>query len=176
MKMVPRFVAKYPSMTGVDYSGTIIKSNSPLFAPGDEVFGLVSSELKFKHGTGTLADVITGPASTCAKRPTEKLSTIDVSGVSCVGLTALAMVNLMEKHAEKNKEKQQETVPRRVLVCGGSTAVGLSLIPMLKAKGYHVAATCSQPKAELVRSRGADGIFDCEFERSAVTRKKTINC
>lgn len=156
MTLVPRLLGKYPSLTACDYSGKVLESKSPIFKPGEEVFGMVGSKLKVTRGLGTLAEKIVVPAQTCAKRP-DSVSSVEAAGVSLVGLTALEMTKAVDK---VNLDPGHWA---RVLVCGGSTSVGLSLIPILKDKGCYVAATCSQPKADMIKARGADDTFDCEY-------------
>lgn len=49
---------------------------------------------------------------------------------------------------------------RRVLVNGGSGAVGTAAIQLAHLSGAHVTAVCSDRNAELVRSLGADEVVD----------------
>ncbi|CAO1626532.1 unnamed protein product [Parajaminaea phylloscopi] len=159
MGLVPRLVGKNPAVTGCDYSGTVLESRSPLFQPGDEVFGMVGSKLKVTRGLGTLAEIIVAPAQTCAKLPDTRDGGrgVGVAGASLVGLTALEMTKAVDSVKGALADDGQ---PARVLVCGGSTSVGLSLLPILRDKGCEVAATCSKGKDSLVRERGAHETFD----------------
>ena len=49
---------------------------------------------------------------------------------------------------------------RRVLVNGGSGAVGSAAVQVAHLAGAHVTAVCSEPNADLVRSLGADEVVD----------------
>lgn len=148
MKYMP-FGARSP-VAACDYSGTIVKSNVSHFQPGDEVYGLIHMPFKIWRGMGSLAEYVVAPADTCAKRPPH-VPQADAAGLTLVGVTALAMSGEIDF---KKHEKP------RVLVCGGSSAVGLMLIPILRQKGCSVTATCSEPKADVVKKRGADAVIN----------------
>jgi NADPH:quinone reductase-like Zn-dependent oxidoreductase len=65
--------------------------------------------------------------------------------------------------------------PTTVLVSGGASATGTATIQLLKLAGYDVVATCSPRNSELVRSYGADCVFDyhspgCAADIKAHTR------
>lgn len=65
--------------------------------------------------------------------------------------------------------------PVTVLVSGGSSSTGTCAIQLLKLAGYQVVATCSARNFELVRSYGADAVFDhssatCAADIRALTR------
>lgn len=47
-----------------------------------------------------------------------------------------------------------------VLVSGGSSSTGTCAIQLLKMAGFRVVATCSERNFDLVRSYGADAVFD----------------
>ncbi|MCO5597314.1 hypothetical protein L7F22_051390 [Adiantum nelumboides] len=155
MNYLPSFIAKHPAIAGCDYSGTVLESTSADFAAGDEVFGIVHSTLKVSKGLGSLAEEIVAPKTSCAKRP-EHVEAIPAAGLPLVGLTAIVLSREVE-WALKKKDAP------KVLVSGGSSSVGLQLVPVLKHKGCFVAATCSAAKAEMVKARGADVTFDCEL-------------
>lgn len=161
MELVPRKLGKHPAVTGCDYAGQVLHSGSTLFSPGDSVFGMIGSGLKVTKGKGTLSQMISAPADTCAKYGNPEsvnLSASQAAGASLVGLTALEMISVVEKRIAASSDSRR----KRALVSGGSTSVGLSLVPILKHRGYEVMATCSQAKASLVEERGASKTFDCE--------------
>lgn len=158
MKYLPSFIAKHPAIAASDYSGTIIESSNPDFKPGDEVYGIVHASVKIATGLGSLAEIIVAPAHSCVKRPAQVIDAIPAAGISLVALTAIVLAN--EVNWAIVDKKQEEKV--RVLVSGGSSSVGLMLVPILKHRGCFVAATCSAAKADLVTSRGANVTFDCE--------------
>lgn len=154
MAFAPTFIGKRPAVAASDYSGTILESKSENFKPGDEVYGIVHSSVKMATGLGSLAEEITAPAHSCAKRP-ENIDPIHAAGISLVGLTGLVLSQQADLAA-----KSLSSSKIRVLVCGGASSVGSQLVSILHHKGYYVAATCSEAKNDLVLGRGADKTFD----------------
>lgn len=158
MKYLPSLIAKHPAIPACDYSGTILESSSSEFKPGDEVYGIIHSTVKVAKGLGSLAEIIVAPASSCVKRPADSIiEAVPAAGISLVALTAIVLAN--EVNWAIVEKKREDAV--RVLVAGGSSSVGLQLVPILKHRGCFVAATCSAAKADLVTGRGADVTFDC---------------
>lgn len=110
---------------------------------------MIAIETAIKNGRGSLATKLLVSSQFVEKIP-EAYTPQQASGLSLVGLTALALAS----HAQKGE---------RVLVAGGSTAVGLLLIKMLKAKGCSlIVATGSGGKLDVIKSRGTDDVVDCE--------------
>lgn len=102
-----------------------------------------------KEGKGSLSPKLVISSQFVEKIP-EFYSPKQAAGLTLVGLTALELAD----HTERGD---------RVLVAGGSTSVGLLLIKMLKAKGCSlVVATGSGSKLDVIKSRGADDVVDCE--------------
>lgn len=155
MKMFPSLWGK--KIAAKDYAGTVVKAHESVkrFKVGDKVYGQIEFTEKLKSGAGTLVQYAICPVETIAQRPTQ-LSAIDLGGITTVGQTALSMIETAESLFQ-NKTKNP-----RVLVCGGSSTVGLMAIPILKHKGAFVASTCSKTKFDVVSKRGADETFDCE--------------
>src|SRR5579863_4667342 len=57
----------------------------------------------------------------------------------------------------------------RVFVAGGSGAVGLRLVPQLRARGHQVTATATSPgKLSLLEQLGADGVVMDGLDAAAV--------
>lgn len=149
MKMVPKFFSK-SEVVGCDYSGTVVASSSSRFQPGDQVYGYIDPSLSSSKGWGTLTQYAVAPASMCVIRP-QHLDAEKAAGIGLVGLMALQMARQVKDGAGQ-----------KVFVNGGSTAVGLSLIPMLKKKGAYVISTASGEKVDVVKQIGADVVLDCE--------------
>ncbi|KAK0383742.1 hypothetical protein NLU13_9653 [Sarocladium strictum] len=67
--------------------------------------------------------------------------------------------------------------PTTVLVNGGASFTGTCAIQLLKLAGYNVVATCSASSSEMVRSYGADAVFDYKSPTCAEDiRTYTRNC
>lgn len=154
MYLLPSLFVRRNTIVGSDYSGEVLASTSDLFSEGDKVFGLVApGPFKILRGLGSVAETIVVPETTCAKRP-ESVDAVEAAGIALVGLTAVTLYRQVEATIKKHDDA-------RVLVCGGSSSVGSMMIPILKHFGCTVSATCSAPKSEIVRKRGADFVFDC---------------
>jgi NADPH:quinone reductase-like Zn-dependent oxidoreductase len=86
------------------------------------------------------------------------LSDAQAAALAFGGTTALHF--LLDKGAVQSGE--------RVLILGGSGAVGSAAVQIAKALGAHVTATCSQGNVDLVRGLGADEVID--YRATDVTR------
>lgn len=157
MKSVPTLWGK--KIVAKDYAGTVVKVHDSIdrFKVGDQVYGQIELTEKFKNGAGSLVQYAICPFETIAKRPSN-LSAIDLGGITTVAQTALALIDQSDCLTPKGNNNKKP----RVLVCGGSSAVGLMTIPILKHKGAFVACTCSETKFDVVSKRGADESFNCE--------------
>lgn len=158
---MPTFVQKFPRGMGTDLSGTVLRTGPgltleqlELYKPGTSVIGMVPVEVSLKNGQGALGThVCVGVKQLGAVPPSlqGQLSLQDAAGLPLVGTTALALV-------------RRARAGDKVLVCGGSTSVGLVLLQLLKAEGAGcVVATASGPKKETVKALGADEVIDCEY-------------
>jgi len=149
-----------PFTMGYDFAGTI-ESLDELdrteFKVGDRVFGVNWGE--HRHDTedyppgGAFAEFIGVPLTKLIKLPKD-ISFEQGAGLSLVGLTAYE--NLCNLKIEKGS---------RILILGGSTAVGYLAIQLAKSKGAWVATTCSTRTCEHVRKTKADKIINYEKEK-----------
>lgn len=132
---------------GVDYAGTVeaVGANVTDFKRGDEVFG---------GRDGAFAEYVTVRADRgIALKPTN-MSFEQAASVGIAGITAL--------QALRDKGKLQSG--QRVLINGASGGVGTFAVQIAKALGAEVTAVCSTRNVELVRSIGADHVFDYKKE------------
>ena len=108
--------------------------------PGDEVWARCK---------GSFAEFAIGTADKLVRKPAnisfEQASAVPVSG--CTALQAL------RDHAEVQPGQT-------VLVIGAAGGVGTLAVQIAKAFGARVTGVCSGPKADLVRSIGADDVID----------------
>jgi len=132
---------------GVDYSGTVaaIGANVSKFKPGDEVFG---------GANGAFAEYVTvGEDRAIALKPTN-MTFEQAASVGIAGLTALQAL----------RDKGNLESAQRVLINGASGGVGTFAVQIAKSFGAEVTAVCSTRNVELVRSIGADHVFDYKKE------------
>lgn len=127
---------------GMDLAGRVVAVGDSVtrFAVGDEVFGI---------GTGTYAEYALAPEAKLARRPagvgSDQAAAAAISGITA--LQALTSVGGLRPG-------------QRVLVIGASGGVGSYAVQIAAALGGVVDGVASPAKAELVRSLGAEHVFD----------------
>ncbi|MFE2548116.1 NAD(P)-dependent alcohol dehydrogenase [Streptomyces sp. NPDC059355] len=127
---------------GMDVAGRVesVGPGVTRLRPGDEVYGTC---------TGSFAEFACAKEGRLAPRPA-RLTPEEAAVVPISASTALQALR-----AGRLKPGQ------RVLVIGAGGGVGTYAVQLAKALGAgHVTGVCSTPKAELVRSLGADEIVD----------------
>ena len=142
-----RFLGDPPYTLGWDASGVVeqVGLGVTLFAPGDEVFGM----LPYPYGAGSHAQFVAGPARAFVHKPAS-ISHVQAGAIPLVALTAWqALVDTAGLAAGD-----------RVLVHAAAGGVGHVAVQIAKARGAYVISTASGPKHEFVRSLGADEVID----------------
>lgn len=136
-----------PFTIGWDVSGVVaaIGPGVTLYAPGDEVFGM----LPFPRGAGAYAEFAVGPPRAFVRKP-ETLSHVEAAALPLSGLTAWqALV-----------DTANVTAGTRVLLTGASGGVGHLALQIARSRGAHIVAVASGEHADAVRAWGADEIID----------------
>lgn len=123
------------------------------FAVGDEVFGTCD---------GSFAEYAVAPVSRLARKP-EGISFTEAAALPISGGTALQGLRGVQPG-------------QRVLVLGAGGGVGSFGVQIAKALGAHVTGVCSTRKVELVRSLGADEVFDYTVEDFTGTYDLILDC
>ena len=132
---------------GVDVAGTVeaVGSSVTQFKPGDDVFGAAN---------GAFAEFVTvAEAGALAMKPA-KVTFEQAASTPIAALTAL--------QALRNVGKLERG--QKVLINGASGGVGTFAVQIAKAMGAEVTGVCSTRNVELVRSLGADHVFDYKKE------------
>ncbi|KAL7919847.1 NAD(P)-binding protein [Trichoderma austrokoningii] len=136
----------------LDFSGRVVSSGPAVpaeFAVGTAVFGTVSKLGSIIHNQGTLAEYIVLNVDCIAVKP-PNITFAEAACISCLGQVALEMVR-------RAKIKRGD----RVLVNGGSGAVGAAAIQLCKDLGSFVVTTCSTKHVDrMKRSLGVDETID----------------
>ena len=156
MKGRPSFVRLFlglrrpSSRPGRDVAGCIdsVGPGVTRFKPGDEVFGLCR---------GSLAEYACASESTVVAKP-PALSFEDVAATPIATLTA---IQGLRDHGELQ-------AGQKVLINGASGGVGTFAVQIANALGARVDGVCSGRNVELVRSLGAQHVFD--YTREDFTR------
>lgn len=122
---------------------------------GDPVFGTNFGKKRhdddFDCIAGCLAEYALIPICKLSKKP-PNVSFEVAAGLSFSGTTAYQVC----------EDVIQASTGSRVLVLGGSSAVGMIAIQLLKMKGAWVATTCSTRNVEFVKGLGVDYIVNYE--------------
>jgi len=140
---------------GVDFSGTVeaVGSDVKRLKPGDAVFG---------GGNGVFAEYITiSEDAPLVVKPTD-VSFEQAAMVPIAGITALQALR------DLGKLEPGQTV----LINGASGGVGTFAVQIAKSFGAEVTGVCSTRNVEMVRSIGADYVFDYTQEDYTKSGKK----
>ncbi|QYS96924.1 PKS_ER domain-containing protein [Trichoderma simmonsii] len=137
MRDIPSLLRKN-AIPELDFSGRVVSAGPDVpaeFAPGAAVFGTVSKSGSIVHNQGTLAEYIVLNVNCIAPKPTS-ITFAEAACLSCLGQVALEMVR-------QAKIKSGD----RVLVNGGSGAVGSAAIQLCKDLGAFVVIDYSLVKS-----------------------------
>ena len=132
---------------GVDYAGIVeaVGSDVTEFAPGDTVFG---------GRNGAFAEYLVVPEDRGIARIPPAVSFEEAAAVPIAALTAIQAV----------RDKAKVQAGDKVLINGASGGVGTYAVHIAKALGAEVHGVCSTRNVELVRSLGADRVWDYKKE------------
>ncbi|KAH8426388.1 zinc-binding alcohol dehydrogenase family protein [Aspergillus melleus] len=168
------FLAPPGPVVGCDYAGVVEavgKDVTKPFKKGDRVSGFVHGSNAVYHEDGTFAEYITAKGDLQMKIPDnlsfEEASTLGV-GISTVGQGLYQSLKLAWP-------TQPTTEKTPVLIYGGSSATGTLAIQFAKLSGYTVLTTCSPHNFDLVKSLGADAVFDYNDPNVAAEIRKYTN-
>lgn len=132
---------------GVDFAGVVERVGDSVtqFRPGDEVFG---------GRSGAFAEYVVVPEDRALAHKPEGVSFEQVAAMPIAAITALQAL----------RDKARVEAGDRVLINGASGGVGTYAVQLAKAMGAEVTGVCSTRNVDLVRSLGADHVFDYKKE------------
>mmetsp|Transcript_13570 Transcript_13570/g.20366 ORF Transcript_13570/g.20366 Transcript_13570/m.20366 type:complete len:331 (+) Transcript_13570:136-1128(+) len=145
----------FPFTMGYDFAGVVdsVDASDSAFSVGDEVFGVNWGQHKHDETGhpvgGAFAEYILVPVSKLSKKPSA-ISFDQAAAVALVGTTAYQILFDCAKVASGS----------RVLILGGSTAVGSLAIQLAKSRGAWVATTCSSRTLDYVSQFGPDKVVN----------------
>ncbi len=146
-----RLVRKYPHVPGVDFAGTVERSDSPDFKPGDKVVltGWRVGEAQW----GGYAQKARVKSSMLVKLP-DGLSAKRAMALGTAGFTAMLAVMALERHGLKPGAGE-------VLVTGAAGGLGSVAIAVLARLGHQVTASTGRSAThDYLRGLGAGAIID----------------
>jgi len=131
-----RLVRAYPHIPGIDFAGTVEKSESPEFSPGDPVIltGWRVGEAQW----GGYAEKARVKASFLVRRP-DGLSARQAMAIGTAGFTAMLAIIALERHGLRSGAGD-------VLVTGAAGGVGSVAVSLLSRLGHRVVASTGRPE------------------------------
>ena len=128
---IGRLVRSYPHVPGIDFAGTVERSDSPEFKPGDPVIltGWRVGEVQW----GGYAEKARVQAAYLVHRP-ERLSARQAMAIGTAGFTAMLALIALERHG-----LQPDT--GEVLVTGAAGGLGSIAVALLSHLGHRVVAS-----------------------------------
>ena len=132
---------------GADFAGVVEAAGSEVtgFAVGDRVFGGAS---------GAFGEYVTVRTGRSVARIPDEVSFEQAAALPIAAITAL---QALRKHGRLE-------AGQKVLINGASGGVGTFAVQIAKSMGAEVHGVCSTSKVELVRSLGADHVWDYKKE------------
>jgi NADPH:quinone reductase-like Zn-dependent oxidoreductase len=132
---------------GVDFAGTVeaVGKHVNRFKPGDAVFGAAA---------GAFAEYVTVRESRAVVLKPDNVSFEQAASVPIAAITA----------SQALRDKGQLQPGQKVLINGASGGVGTFAVQIAKSMGAEVTGVCSTRNVEMVRSIGADHVFDYKKE------------
>ena len=137
---------------GVDFAGVVVETGEDVtkFAVGDAVFG---------GRSGAFAEYVLIPEDRSIARKPDNVSFEQAASVPIAAVTALQALR------DHGRLKRGE----KVLINGASGGVGTYAVQIANALGATVHGVCSTRNVEMVRSLGADHVFDYKRENYTET-------
>ncbi len=144
---------KYPFQPGIDASGTVEKSESPLFNKGDEV--LVTGYDLGMNTDGGFGEYIRVPGEWVVPRPSA-LTLRDCMVYGTAGFTAALGIDKMLRMGQKPDDG-------RILVTGASGGVGSLVVGIFSRLGFEVVAATGKADAyDYLKELGASEVIERE--------------
>ncbi len=147
MRLVAGIGAPSSIELGVDFAGTVeaVGADVTNFSPGDRVFG---------GRNGAFGEYLTKRATAGVVQIPDNVSFEQAAAIPVAALTALQAL----------RDQGGLQAGQKVLINGASGGVGTYAVQIAKAWGAEVHGVCSTRNVEMVRSLGADRVFDYKVE------------
>ncbi|OLN95722.1 Enoyl reductase LovC 2 [Colletotrichum chlorophyti] len=154
------------AIAGHDFTGTVLAlgKNTTTLTPaplsvGDRVCSAVQGMHGLTPAVGAFAQIVGASAHACLKVP-EGISDLQAATLgTAIATMGLALFKSLDipGHPEA---PVTEGKGRQILIYGASSSVGTMAVQLAKLSGMIVIGTCSPKNFDLVRSYGADIVFD----------------
>ncbi|KAI9769514.1 MAG: hypothetical protein M1840_003991 [Geoglossum simile] len=149
------------ALLGCDYAGTVVKVGkgvTKVFKEGDRIAGFVHGGIANQDQLedGAFAEYIVARGD--IQIPIPENMSFEEAATLGVGVTTVGQALYQSLKLQLPSKPVEGGIP--VLIYGGSTATGTLAIQFAKLSGYTVVTTCSPQNFPLVKSLGADAVFD----------------
>jgi len=145
-----RIIRSFPMVPGIDFSGTVVSSESDRFAPGDDV--ILTGWAVGERYWGGYAQRQRVKADWLVHRPAS-MSSLQAMGIGTAGLTSMLCVLGLE-------DGGVEPGDGPIVVTGAAGGVGSVAIALLGSLGYEVTAVTGRPEEhDYLRSLGASAFL-----------------
>ena len=145
-----RIIRSFPMVPGIDFSGTVVSSESSRFAPGDGV--ILTGWSVGERYWGGYSQRQRVKADWLVARPSE-MSSEQAMGIGTAGLTSMLCVLGLEAGGVQPSHGP-------VVVTGAAGGVGSVAIALLSKLGYDVTAVTGRPEEhDYLRSLGASSFL-----------------
>ncbi|KAK0621724.1 chaperonin 10-like protein [Bombardia bombarda] len=144
---------------GCDYVGVVEEVGSKVTAPfvkGDRIAGMAHGVNKLQPEDGAFGEYIVVKGDVQLKVP----DNVTDEEAATLGVGVMTSQALYQTMGLPLPPAEPSSPPAQLLIYGASTATGLLAVQYAKLSGYEVAATCSPSNFDLIRSLGADVVFD----------------
>ncbi|KAF5863569.1 hypothetical protein ETB97_009813 [Aspergillus alliaceus] len=172
-----QFLSPPDVLIGCDYSGIVEAVGKDVKKPwkkGDRICGFTHGGNAVQPEDGAFAEYIVVKGDLQMKIP-DNMSFQEAAalgaGIQTIGQSLYQTLGLALP-----TQPLKDATATPILIYGGSSATGTLAIQFAKLSGYTVLTTCSPHNFDLVRSLGADTVFDYKDPSSAAKiREKTNN-
>jgi len=140
-----------PIVPGIEFAGVVDQVGAGVmrWKPGDAVYGYVGED-----GAGAYAEYVVVPQGNLAHKP----KALDFAAAAAIPVATQTAWKALFETADAKRGQ-------RLLLQGGSGAVGLAAIQLARLRGLEVAAVASTAKAALMREYGASVTYDYRKQR-----------
>lgn len=144
-------VRRFPLIPGIDFAGTIVDSQHPVWKPGDRV--VLNGWGVGETHCGGLAEKARVSGDWLVRLP-ESFSPRQAMAIGTAGYTAMLCVMALEKHGVTPSDGE-------ILVTGANGGVGSVAIALLGKLGYQVVASTGRvAEADYLKGLGAAAVID----------------
>ncbi|KAI2635420.1 GroES-like protein [Xylaria nigripes] len=148
---------RFGSRCGCDYAGEVVEAGAGIaFKKGDRVSGVLFGANPNTPGSGAFSEHTLAGGNIALKIP----GNVTDEEAATFGVSVLTVGQGFYEKLQLPLPDKPAATPFPVLIYGGSTATGIYAIKYAKLSGLTVIATSSPHNFELLKSLGADHVFN----------------